>query len=319
MSSRYTLLAICSALVLGALILFKNPCLYTKDCASSRGIYLISESVEKRTFAKEAVRAAEKNFRVLFSHRPVTGTILLDKGILEPPIIRLQSHWRMRFDPIGSVLLSDVIDVKEFFSGANFLLSEEVVLDNGKIGSSGEPISVSFGERNFDTAMHEICHALFSNSMAGRSYSDAMDEIAAVSCESDDYLGLRMQDFKKSAGEFDPVPWNEFLEMRHPLKDHNEFAKALRAGASRAETSLGFVLDNESELGRSVDLFYAQAAVFSLYWKARCPNENILSDLARSLSEKTKFSEWLAASNSKCVPGSIADFEASLNAMLLLA
>lgn len=319
MSARYTALAVFSALIICVVIVFKGACFYTNTCEANAEIYLISENVEKRKFAKDAVREARESFRILFLYEPVTGTILLDKGVREPLLIRLQSHWRMRLDPFGSVSIGEVLDGKEFPSGENFLLSDEVLLEKAEISSLREPISVTFGERNFDVATHEICHALFSNSMAGRLYSDAMGEIAAVSCESDLYLGLRVLEFKLITDRVTPVPWDEFLGMNHPVKDHGEFMKALRAGVSRAETSLDFVLDSESELGRGVDLFYSQAAVFSLFWKERCPGQAILSDLARSLSQRKKFSEWLAASDDKCVPNSIADFEASLNAMLLEA
>lgn len=298
------------------LIVFLQPCRFSKNCEVSGRTYLISESAEKRKLAKEALRNAENRFRVLFKYKSVSGSVLLDRGVEEPFLVRPRSHWKLRFDPIGAQPLMNVLADKEFSLIAPLVLPETGLWEEGPIVSPGKILSVSLGDQKFDATMHEICHVFFANSMRGVPYSDALDEVAAVSCETDAFLSLRVQDFKAITKRIDPVSWDEFLRMRHPVKGQRELAKALSAGVSRAETSLSFALDSESDLGRSVDLFYSRAAVFALFWQARCPGMGVLTDLAESMAENKKFSEWLAASDSECVPSSIAEFEVSLGAML---
>jgi hypothetical protein len=170
-----------------------------------------------------------------------------------------------------------------------------------------------------ETNAHEVCHAFFTNAMGNRPTADVLEEIAAISCESDKGISVRVADFKRLFGERQLMPWDEFLQLEHPLKSEPEFAELIGGAVDKAKTSVSFTIDNRSPLGLNIDRFYSQSALFISVWKELCPKQNVLGDLAAKLSSGVKFSSWIANKTIKCGPRNVEEFDKAVKERLARA
>jgi hypothetical protein len=292
---------------------FLMPCRFRDYCEFSEHTYILSNDKEKRDTTKRALRIAKERFENLFVYQPVIGSLLLDRGIVEPLPIKIQSEWRLRYDPSGPVRLSDVLaDIGEA-KGTDLYLVEGKDIDMAGDGVAG----TRSGER-LESTTHEICHAYLSNSMQGRPYSDAVDEIAAISCESDQAINIRVEEFKTRFRKDGIMPWDRFLQLRHPLKAEFRLAKLLGDAVDHAQASLAFSIDSKTDLGREVDLFYSQSAIFVSVWQSLCPKSNALADMAMKLSPKLRFSDWISSNGLQCSPDSLEEFNEAVSRRLAI-
>lgn len=290
---------------------FFNPCQFRTYCEFSDNVYILSEDAEKRELMKTALPVARERFEVFFAYAPSIGTLILDQGMVEPLPIKIQSKWRLRHDPSGPLKLSDVLERIGEAEGTDLFLVEGEDIDmKGHVGSGAG------SSDRLDTNAHEICHAYFSNAMGNLSFADVLEEIAAISCESDNAIDERVVDFKSLFGEEQLVPWDDFLELDHPLKAEPEFSALIGDAVDEAQTSLSFTINNQTELGRHIDRFYSQSAVFVSVWKELCPGRNALGDMATKLSTGVKFSEWIESNELKCGPRNLRAFNALVDRRL---
>lgn len=304
MTTRQYLLAlfiICNALAIGY---YYKACDFWSYCASTRGVFLLSNDQDKREIMQTAVGRAENRFDVLFAFEEVPSTIIMDSGLVEPLPVRLRSQWRMVYDPTGSRRLEGVLDNIGYAATVDRFLVRTEDLEPAGFASEGERMDAIL-----NTATHEVCHMFFHNLMDTRPYSDALDEIAGISCESEASISQRVEQFKRLMQEGPPMDWDEFLEQGHPIKRQIELVEAMDEAGEQTDEALHFTVDLGSELGRQIDLFYHQSAVFVRFWQQRCPDRGVLHDLAKSMSNDMNFSDWLLSNDLGCSPNSIREFE----------
>lgn len=281
---------------------FFNPCQFRSYCEYADDVYILSEDAAKRDLMKKALPVARERFEDLFAYEPITGTLLLDRAVGEPLPIKIQSTWRLRYDPSGPQKLSDVLAEIGGAQGAEFYLVKGEDIEMGGHGVADK------GEDRVETNAHEVCHAFFSNAMGNRPSADVLEEIAAISCESDEGISARVADFKLLFGETQLMPWDDFLQLEHPLKSEPKFAELVGGAVDKAKTSVSFTIDNKSPLGRNIDRFYSQSALFVSVWKELCPKHNVLGDMSVKLSSRVKFSKWIENNDIKCGPKNIEQF-----------
>jgi hypothetical protein len=274
-------------------------------------VFILSESADKRDVAKTAITLAKKRFARWYTFRPLKGSLLLDAGISEPLPIRRQSHWTLRYDPSGPRMLTDVLRELpgSVVSGPTLIEGQDIEMAIHGLGGqqSAERLNV---------AVHEVCHVLFSNAMKGIRHSAAMNEIAAISCESEESVSRRLISFKKLLDRDRMIPWDQFLQMDHPIKEDKQFYGLLDTAARKAETNISFTLDNQSNLGEGLELFYSQSAAFVRTWRMECDQENILHDMVIQLSKGRTFSEWLSTNRFECSPRTVAEFNNAMRRVL---
>jgi hypothetical protein len=292
---------------------FFNPCQFRSYCEYADDVYILSEDGTKRDLMKRALPVARERFNDLFAYEPLTGTLLLDRAMGEPLPIKIQSKWRLRYDPSGPQKLSDVLAEIGEAQGTELYLAEGEDFDMG-----GHGVADTSGDR-VETNAHEVCHAFFSNAMGNRPTADVLEEIAAISCESDKGIGARVADFKRLFGETQLMPWDDFLQLEHPLKSEPEFAQLVGGAVDKAKTSVSFTIDNRSPLGRNIDRFYSQSALFISVWKELCPKQNILGDMAAKLSSGVRFSNWIKNKTIKCGPRNVEQFDKAVKERLARA
>nr|WP_295667527.1 hypothetical protein [Sphingomonas sp.] len=286
------------------------PCNFY-SCSLADNVFILSKDKAKRDFAARAVVMAREQFARLFTPATEKGSLLLDKDIKQPPVIRIQSYWVLRFDPFRPKNLSDVLSENPRTQSVKFVGPEYASIRMADDGMTGPII----GNR-LDVTKHELCHVFFSSSMDGNRFSDAMDEIAGISCESGKSLDIRLDRFKALAASGVQMPWDKFLVMSHPIKRRDKLIAFLSDKAKESGTSVKFNVDNKSALGKEIDLFYAQSAVFVLTSQKKCPNQQVLSKLAENLSRGKSFSAWLANNGLACSPRTIGEFNVAVNQVL---
>lgn len=308
MRRRHCFLILIILLNIMAMVYYYRSCSFWDYCSSRKGVFLLSEDQEKHQIMQAAVGEAEGRINVLFAFKEVPSTIIMDTGLTEPFPVRLRSQWRMVYDPTGSRRMEDVLES----------IGLEAAVDRFLLRSEDfEPASLASEDERRDavlnTAAHEVCHMFFHNIMDTRPYSDALDEIAAISCESDDSINRRVEQFERLMQERPPMEWDTFLRQRHPIKRQAELVEAMNKASEETDEALEFTVDLGSELGRQIDLFYHQSAVFVRFWQQRCPAQGVLHNFAIAASNDKSFSDWLLTNNFECSPRNIQEFEDAIS------
>ncbi|MGB3470158.1 MAG: hypothetical protein WBA51_04995 [Erythrobacter sp.] len=310
MSGKILLAAIVIISIAGNLFFYSQPC-YFYSCARVHDVFVISESAEKRELAASAIRQARQLSSKLFTPPEVKGAMLLDGGVTEPNVIRFQTDWVMRYDPLGTQTLDRLLSEAEASRGTKVLESEGIQVAVLRRGPAH-----ALGKDEVDTASHEICHFLFRISMSGAEFSDAIGEIGAIACESDELIKSRVDHFKAIAATTGPINWDTFLVGRHPIKRRAELSDLISASTARAESSFKFNVDSEAPLGQEIGLFYTQSAVFVAFWRKECSSRDVLKKIARAAARDIAFSQWLEKANLDCGVNNIIEFEKAIESMI---
>lgn len=242
--------------------------------------------------------------------------------------------WFGKLPPDGLIILNVMsADNAKFIAGTEWTLNytRSAVSDEGgdrpappqRTGDAGAPetpFAISETSAEFDIARpgvlaHEICHRHASRAFEqawGREadFPHMLDEVAAISCESEAMKDERTRQFLRSFATGDYIPWRSFLTTKHPLKD-DETMKAMSRLAPLGSGTVAFDIQPGSVYGAKLAVFYSQAAAFGAFLEARsCKGMRVLGHLLSTYDRRQGLDRWLRSNGPRfCLPSSVQAFE----------
>lgn len=287
-------------------------CAATTHCEYVGTTVYLSKDPEKREMARVARDNAFRQFGQMFEHRPSNGVLILDSDLEQPLMVKWWSDWVLRFDPENAESLDAAVAKK--------VSALEKGLESPDSNDPDRTITSHIvGPLSKDRAgvlAHELCHVLIAEIASNPGLSDALEEIAAVTCEPIMFSKARIQrarELSEINGLFD---WNDFLSMQHPVTQREQLAEALLREIQKSGKSVKFSVNLSTDLGREIDVFYSQAAVFSKFWQLHCPEDKVFSSLYDYTAKGGILSNWLIERPSNCGPKNLSDFEVAVSTMM---
>ncbi|MFL6843385.1 MAG: hypothetical protein ACJ8ER_00710 [Allosphingosinicella sp.] len=139
---------------------------------------------------------------------------------------------------------------------------------------------------------------------------DMLDEVAAISCETDELKRTRLDLFAQLFAEGKIIGWDAFLATRHPLKTDPAMIRALSALEKSGGSAVTFDIKPGSSYARKVALFYSQGAAFGAFVRARsCAGERVIGLLLTTYDPGEGLDRWLHTKGAGlCLPGSAKQF-----------
>jgi hypothetical protein len=284
--------------------LASDDCNAVIDCLSSRyGIVLGSDAAARVAAMRELRSAAAAYSDWLDGKVPPPGLVILDlKAAHNAKFIR-ESEWTLNFARSGSGQ-----------SGGG-----EELIRRGDTPFTASETSGEFDVTRPGILAHEICHyhasRAFKQAQGGSSrLPDMLDEVAAISCESEDMKNERVRQFAQSFTQRSFIAWTAFLETRHPLKNQ-EAMNAINRLAKPASGVVAFDIPPGSAYGSKLAIFYSQAAAFGAFLDARsCKGKQAFGQLLSTYDPRQGLDRWLHSNGARfCLPSSVAAFEESFS------
>lgn len=290
--------------------LSSDGCNGVMDCfASTNGIVLGGDAPMRLAAARDLDSAAAAYSAWFDRKAPPDGLIILDEQ---------------------SRLSSKLVDTKAWTldyarSANNGGEGSRPENRSGAKGAASEsPFAISETSSEFDVARpgvlaHEICHRHASRAFeqawgTARDFPHMLDEVAAISCESESMKDERLRQFARSFAKGDFIPWRTFLATGHPLKD-DATLKAMSRLARPGSGTVTFDIRPGSAYGLKLALFYSQAAAFGAFLKARsCRGMQVLGHLLSTYDQQKGLDRWLRSNGSRfCLPSSLEAFETAFS------
>lgn len=280
-------------------------------CTRIGDVYVLSRDPAATALAAHEAKAALQRFGGMFDHAPAVGTLRLTLNVPIPRYVAWRSHWQFNYD------LEQASQRGE--AGASADLGTSPTLETGPTGLK-DPRSraeAHSDDRREGILSHEICHMYALDFMKARPLSAAMGEVAAVSCETPEMLRSRIVRFRENLAHGRTFEWERFLGMNHPLKNSRELEEAVAKTLKKSPNVTLFTVDLDSDSGRNTDIYYSQAAAFASFWREKCPNRHVFSDLYPSIAAGERFSRWLSKRKSVCGPRTMEDFDREIREILV--
>jgi hypothetical protein len=163
---------------------------------------------------------------------------------------------------------------------------------------------------------HEICHRYAARAFAkawGRAtfLPDMLDEVAAISCESEVLRAARVDLFAGLFADGKVIPWDEFLVTKHPLKSDPAMVQALKRLDKPGQAAVTFDIEPGSSYEGKVALFYSQAAAFGEFVGAHsCSGRHAIGELLATYDPRGGLDPWLRDhGRDLCLPNNASEFE----------
>jgi hypothetical protein len=124
--------------------------------------------------------------------------------------------------------------------------------------------------------------------------------------------------FERRLADEKLIPWDVFLNTRHPLKTDAGMVSALSQLRRSGKSAVVFDVKPGSSYAGKVALFYSQAAVFGQFVSARsCRGRGAVGELLTNYDPRAGLDQWLRAHGTGlCLPRSMTEFEASFAAFV---
>jgi hypothetical protein len=224
--------------------------------------------------------------------------------------------WLGRDAPRGAVVLDAAArGSSKSLDGMSWRLTYDATMREA-LAAAGEGSGPSLDRPG--VLAHEICHKYASLVFRGsrgedRTIPDMLDEVAAVSCETQALRDERLDDFSRYFGAGGTIPWRRFLLARHPLKASPAMMAAVQSLQASGKATVTFDLKQGSSSARDVGLFYGQAAAFIEFVKVRsCRGQRAIGELLVSYEPGAGLDPWLRAHGAAlCLPTSEPAFARS--------
>jgi len=287
---------------------------YDSERLVSPGIIIGGDAESREKAQQELLDAADTYF--LWTHQAAPfGAIILNQRISENEkqhvINGRDLSWSLNYDLTVAKGLSAALSRAKANSptpsNAGLPVRNVVIVDDVKD-------FYSVGGRSGVLA-HEICHkyasVLWKRSWNGkRALPDMLDEMAAISCETQPAKTERLIQFSKYA-DSSYIPFDNSLNTAHPLKTGSRIAAKLQGLALSGQKTLSFQLPSGSDSSKGVAVFYGQAGAFIDYLQASsCSSNKVLGRLLTSYDPESSFDNWLRLNGaSLCLPTSVTELD----------
>lgn len=283
------------------------------DCLASAHGVVIGHDASARLAATRELQSAAASYSAWFpGDSPLAGLVVLDAAAAGKTSIVRGTFWTLNYDLAARPVLD---------GNSDFLRSGP--RNTGLDGASGNRTSLAAGRENgeFDMARpgvlaHEICHRYAARVFArvwgrSRSGSDMLDEVAAISCETEELRAGRLDLFARLFADGKLIPWESFLVTRHPLKTDQAMIRTLRQLGAHGRGAVTFDIKPGSSYGSKVALFYSQAAAFGDFVSTRsCRGRRTIGALLATYDPREGLDQWLRSSGAEfCLPTSTGEFE----------
>jgi hypothetical protein len=272
--------------------------------SSSNGIVLGGDSAARLAATRELQSAAAARSAWFGGRAPRPGLVILDAGSARNAKFVTAKDWTLNYARLA--------DNRAEGDGPSRRG------DDG--GAADVPFAVDAAGAEFDVTRpgvlaHEICHRhahrAFEQAWGPNSVlPDMLDEVVAVSCESKDMKEERIRQFARSVTQGNSIPWRDFLNTRHPLKNQDAM-KAMSRLAKPGSGAVTFDIRPGSAYGLKLAVFYSQAAAFGAFLDARsCKGKRVFGQLLSTYDSRQDLDYWLHVNGARfCLPLSVAAFE----------
>lgn len=294
-------------------------CLGAPSCLQSEHGVVVGRDDSARRAAVRELGSAAATHRQWFDGRPASpGLVLLDPAA-KAHVRRIRgTRWTLTYDLA-------IQRAAESLAGPPQIPAGGAARDER---DPATPFSVSRSNGDFDVARpgvlaHEICHRhalrAFDSAWRGKTaLPDMLDEVAAISCETDALRASRLDLFARlfAAGEL--ISWNGFLATRHPLKTDPEMIRTLARLGKAGAGAVTFDIEPGSAHEGKVALFYSQAAAFGDFVAARsCRGRRAIGALLTTYDPRQGLDRWLRDRGAAlCLPRSLGEFEPAFEAFV---
>lgn len=278
-------------------------CTKHTSCYAVGSVYVVGAPEDQKLSIAEALKNAARSYRTWAMAEPPPGLILFDKSVRLSDSISGRAGWKFSYDTKR--------DPHYNFGRASH--SSEAPL-TGEAGQPGTSLDSS-------VLAHEVCHKyaqyLFSETRSSSNkLPDAVNEIAAVSCESADRKRERLKEFRGLYKQGRHVAWGAFLSSSHPLKDTLLLTKIKSFGTAAKSNHMTFTFDRNSGLGSKVEAFYGQSAAVATFLESRnCADASAVGRLIKEYDAKLGLGPWLARAS--CLPRNVAEFNSEMDVHIM--
>ncbi|HEX8126670.1 MAG TPA: hypothetical protein VF548_13925 [Allosphingosinicella sp.] len=274
---------------------------------------VIGRDSRERLLAARELDSAAASYSAWFPGKPaVAGLVLLDSSAARRASLVRGTSWTLTYDlaskpgmeGLSAIARPGPSNARDWARGKGPLLAardKNVVFDVTRPG----------------VLAHEICHRHAARAFAqawspSRKLPDMLDEVAAISCETEELKAGRLELFARLFADGKLIPWDGFLVTRHPLKEDPAMIRAL---AGLGKGAVAFDIKPGSSYELKVALFYAQAAAFGDFVNRRsCRGRQAIGNLLATYDPREGLDHWLRSSGARfCLPASVGKFEESFS------
>lgn len=285
------------------------------DClAKAHGVVIGRDATARLAAARELDSAAASYAAWFQGKTAAAGLVILDAAAAGNSSAVRGTSWTLTYD-LGAKQATDGV------SGPPRPGPPDARL--GDASGNGVIRAVSRDNGEFDVSRpgvlaHEICHRYASRAFAQawrrkRRLPDMLDEVAAISCETEELRDERLALFARMFAAGKVIPWDEFLTTRHPLKSDPAMIRAMKRLGNPGQGAVAFEIKPGSSHEGKVALFYAQAAAFEAFVSAgSCKGKQAIGQLLTTYDPQTGLDPWLRTYGARlCLPSSVPAFQKS--------
>lgn len=264
-------------------------CSQLADCMSSKHGIIVGRDTAARNAAHQELDLAAATYATWLNRAPPPGVVILDPKRADA------------FDVVAAGSQSGMF--------WRLTYGEAVREASGAAGHGAARLDRP------GVLAHEICHKYATVAFgAARQRNQALpamlDELAAVSCETQALRSERLQEFSRHFFNEDTIPWEHFLAAPHPLTGSRAAEEAMRAARLSGRSTLTFTLPPASSLARDVEVFYGQAGAFVEFVRVRsCKGLGAVGSLLLTYDSERGLEAWLRSNgHALCLPTSTRAF-----------
>jgi hypothetical protein len=277
------------------------------NCLATPHGIILGRDPAARAVAANELRFAAGAYRGWLGEEAPPGLLILDTRAKKDSGRVGGTAWTMTYDLVGDSAMAGPVPA-----------SDASTAQGG--ADSDEPLAVSRANSDFDITRrgvlaHEICHKYasfaFNRIWSGqRRLPDMLDEVAAISCETNVSRSQRVRLFASRFAKGQAIPWRGFLATAHPLKGDAAVSKVLESLGTDGKNTVTFDIRPGSRYEGQIALFYSQAAAFGGFLETgACKGKAAIGRLLTTYDPEAGFDSWLKANGREfCLPSSSAEF-----------